>query len=184
MPLRTRVVLLSVIAVLGAPAVASAAAGHDPETDAKLGATDNAGVYLGGQSSTSQYHGCTRSDTQWFPRSLVSGQQTTTPSTHEYVTFTVNPSAFPTFTWQAKPGYKICGVEAFAALAGPTTKGGQVLTWVGYTSGRTSGTTDAAGKETIKVRMPKDLDSDLSDFAGQTLGLYGFQAVTVYVRKG
>lgn len=186
MPLLLRIALVSAVAVLGASPTAMAAKGHDPETDASLGPTDNAGRYLGGQSSTSQYHGCTRYDQQWFPRSLVTGQQTTTPSTHRYVTFTVNDADFPTFTWTAKAGYQICGVEAYAALAGPGTNGGQLLTWIGYTSGRASGSTDPKGAETIKVKMPKNLgaeDQDLSDFEGKTLGIYGVQAVTVYVRK-
>jgi hypothetical protein len=186
-----RVLTVATVLCLGvagaAPALAATKHKADPETDKSLGPADGAGHYLGGQSSTSRYHGCRLSDEQWFPRSLVTGAQTTTPSTHRYATFTVDTAGFPTFTWKAKKGYRICGVEAFAALAGPDTKGGELLAWVGYTSGPRSGSTDPKGKETIKVHTPKDLgsdDQDLKVFAGKTLGIYGFQAVAVYVKKG
>lgn len=188
MLLSVRVLTLAIVAAFSAsPAVAATKHTSNPETDKRLGPGDGAGRYLGGQSSTSQFHGCNRYDEQWFPTSLLDGQQTITPSTHRFVTFRVDPAGFPTFSWTAKAGYKICGVEAFAALAGPDTKGGQLLSWVSYKSGRVSGSTDPKGKETIKVRMPKRLgsdDQDLSDFEGRTLGMYGFQAITVYVKKG
>ncbi len=177
------IIALSAGCLTGASA---ALASSDPETDSRLGPADGAGHYFDGQSSTSRLHGCHLYDEQWYPTSLISGMPTTTPSTHRYVTFAVNSSSLPTFTWKAKSGYRICGVEAFGVLSGPTTGGGQYLAWFGYTSDAKSGATVAKGREKIKVHTPSDLaagQSDLKPFAGKTLGIDGFQAVTVYVKK-
>jgi hypothetical protein len=183
----SRIAALALVAALGAtPALATKRA-TDPETDKALGPGAGAGHYFGGQSSTSEFHGCRKSDEQWFPTSLLSGQQTTTPSSHRYVTFTVNTDSTPTFSWVAKDGYRICGVEVFAALANANTKGGELLAWASYKSDADKGSTAADGKETIMVHTPKNLgtdDPDLKIYAGQTLGMYGFQAVAVYVKKG
>jgi hypothetical protein len=188
MPLSPRLAVVAVIAAFGAvPAVAAAVHTPDPETDKSLGPGDGAGHYFGGQSSTSSFHGCTKSDDQWFPLSVQSGQPTLAKSTHRYVTFKVNRNSYPTFSWKAKSGYRICGVEAFVLLSSNQTKGGQYLTYASYTSGAVSGSTDPKGKETIKVRTPKNLGEDQEDlkiFAGKTLGMDGFQAVTVYVKRG
>lgn len=187
MPLLVRVVTLAIVTALtAAPALAATKHQADPETDKSLGPGDGAGHYFGGQSSTSRFHGCNRYDNQWFPTSLLSGQPTTAPSTHRYVTFKVDTAGFPTFRWTAKAGYKICGVEVFATLIGAGTKGGELLTWASYKSGPLSGSTDPTGKETVKVHTPKQLgsdDQDLSDFAGKTLDMHLFQAITVYVKK-
>lgn len=168
------------------PGGATAKHAVDPVTDGSLGPADGPGHYFDGQSSSSRFHGCRKSDEQWYPTSLLSGTPTTTPSTHRYVTFSVNTQAFPTFTWAAKAGYRICGVEAFATLGGPDTRGGELLAWVSYTSGPAQGSTAKNGKETIKVRTPKDLGTDdpsFTVFAGKTLSIGSFQAVTVYVKK-
>jgi hypothetical protein len=183
-----RIAALAIVAALSAsPALAAKKRPLTPETDKSLGPGVGAGHYLEGQDSSYEWHGCKRSDEQWFPVSLLSDQPTTSPSTHKYVTFTVKTSGFPTFSWTVKPGYKICGVEAFAALAGADTKGGELLAWASYKSGPTTGSTATDGKETVMVRTPKDIGSDQPDlkiFAGKTLGMYGFQAMTVYVKKG
>jgi hypothetical protein len=184
MPKRTLACLAAFVALGTSTAVA---ASSDPETNKALGPSVGAGHYIGGQSESGAWHGCTKSDVQWGPRSFVTGQQTTARSTHKYVTIT--PAAdgvYPMFTWKVKAGYKICGAEAFAAVSGPTTAGGQLLTWVSYTSGATSGTTAKDGKETVKVHMPKDLadeQPDLKPFAGATVGIDAFQAIAVFVKK-
>ncbi len=158
--------------------------GSNPETNAKLGPADGAGHYLGGQDSTTLWHGCRKSDTAWYPVDLVSGGQVTQPSTHRYVTFTVKQGAFPYFSWKAKAGYKICGAEAFTVLA---TGADELLTWASYKSGATSGSTAVNGKETTTVHMPAKLDTednpDLKAFEGQTLTMTQFQAIAVYVKK-
>ena len=173
-------------AFCAAPALAAKKPAGNPETDKSLGPADGAGHYFAGQDSPSEFHGCRKSDVQWFPTSLLDGSTTTTPSTHSHVTFTVRTDSLPTFSWTAKPGYRICGVVAFAALANAQSRGGELLAFASYTSGALSGSTAANGKEKIKVRTPKNLadgQPDLKVFAGQTLGIYGFQNITVYVKK-
>jgi hypothetical protein len=175
-----------VLAAVGAAPAASLAA-KNPETDRSLGPAAGAGHYLPGQSNTFKWHGCSRSDVGWYPVSLLSGQQTTTPSTHRYVTFTVNQGRFPYFSWKAKAGYSICGAEAFATLSGPTTKGTELLAWASYKSLATSGSTAVDGRETVRVHMPARLDvddqPDLKVFEGQTVAMSSFQAIAVYVKK-
>jgi hypothetical protein len=182
---RTLACLAALVAVGAAPAAALAA--RSPETDRSLGPGAGAGHYLPGQSNTGQWHGCARSDVQWYPLSLISGSQTTSQSTSRYVTFTVKRGDFPYFSWKAKAGYAICGAEAFATLAGPTTRGTELLAWASYASGATSGTTATDGRETVRVHMPKRLDADdqpdLKVFEGQTVGMDAFQAMAVYVKK-
>lgn len=182
---RTLAGLAALVAVGATPAAALAA--KNPETDRSLGPGAGAGHYLPGQDSTSSWHGCSRSDKQWYPVSLLDGSQTTSPSTHRYVTFTVKQGAFPYFSWKVKAGYSICGVEAFATLANAQTKGNELLAWASYKSGATSGSTATDGKETVQVHMPTRLDvedqPDLKVFEGQTVGMYAFQAISVYVKK-
>jgi hypothetical protein len=181
--------LLACLLALAAVGVAAPAlAASNPETDKSLAPEAGAGHYLPGQSETGQWHGCAKEDIQWASTSLLSGEPTTSQSTHHYVTFTANAAgALPAFSWKAKAGYRICGVEAFATLASAETKGGELLAWVSYKSGATSGSTAKDGKETVKVHMPKSLDvedqPDLKIYEGKTLGLYAFQAVAVYVKK-
>jgi streptogramin lyase len=173
------------IKVKAAAAHASAAKhAANPETDTHLGPEAGAGHYLPGQSQTAQWHGCRKSDIQWYPTSLLTDQPTTSPSSHRYVTFTVGQH--PTFSWKVKSGYRICGVEAFVTLASAETQGGQLLAWASYKSGPTSGSTAVDGKETTMVHMPAHLDSDQPDlkiYQGKTLGMYAFQAIAVYVKK-
>jgi hypothetical protein len=177
---------LAVLAVAaGAP---TALAARNPETDRSLGPGVGAGHYLPGQDSSTSWHGCSRSDKQWYPVSLLDGSPTTSQSTHRYVTFTVRQGTWPYFSWKAKPGYTICGAEAFATLAGANTGGSELLAWASYKSGATSGATAANGRETVRVHMPARLDvedqPDLRVFEGQTVGMYAFQAMTVYVKRG
>jgi hypothetical protein len=182
-----RIAMFALVAALSAaPTVAAKKHASNPETDKSLGPGDGAGHYFDGQSSSSEFHGCRKSDDQWYPTSLLSDQPTTAPSTHKYVTFKVDTEGVPTFSWTAKAGYKICGVEAFAALANAETRGGELLAWVAYKSGSSSGSTATDGKETVMVHTPKDLGTDQPDlkiYANKTLGIYGFQALTVYVKK-
>jgi hypothetical protein len=176
-----------VVTLAAAVAATPAFAAKSPETNASLGPETGAGHYLAGQSESGQWHGCRKSDVAWYPISLLTEQPTTTPSTHRYVTFTINPRTRPTFSWKVKSGYRICGVEAFATLSSPETKGGQLLAWASYKSGPTSGSTALDGKETVKVHMPKDLEvddqPDLKIYEGKTLGMDAFQAIAVYVKK-
>lgn len=186
MPTRLIACLVVLAAATATPALA-AKSSSNPETNASLSPETGAGHYLAGQSESGEWHGCRKSDIQWYPLSLIDGQQTTTPSTHRYVTFQVKRGAYPYFTWKAKAGYRICGAEAFATLSSAETKGGQLLAWASYKSGPTSGSTAADGKETVMVHMPRSLDvedqPDLKIYEGKTLGMDAFQAIAVYVKK-
>jgi hypothetical protein len=179
--------ILASVVVLAAVGAAPALAARSPETDASLGPAAGAGHYLPGQSNTYKWHGCSRSDVGWYPVSLLTGQPTTSPSSHRYVTFTVKQGAYPYFSWKAKAGYSICGVEAFATLAGPTTRGTELLAWASYKSLAASGSTATDGRETVRVHMPARLDvedqPDLTVFEGQTVSMSSFQAIAVYVKK-
>jgi hypothetical protein len=182
-----RIAVVALVAAFCATPALATKHSTDPETDKALGPQDGAGHYFPGQSSTAEFHGCRKSDVQWFPTSLISGNPTTAPSTHKYVTFTVNTDSLPTFSWKAKDGYTICGVEAFAGLESSQIKTSELLSWISYKSGEDSGSTAVSGRETIKVHMPKSLgtgDPQFEVFAGKTLGIDGFQAITVYVKKG
>lgn len=168
-------------------AVAAAAlAASNPETDKSLGPSATPGHFLGYPTPTYSWHGCTKSDTQWWPRSLVSGSPTTTASTHRRVTFKVNTAGYPRFTWKAKAGYRICGVQAAVQLTSPQVRGSDLLAEASYTSGATSGATAVDGREKIKVRIPtKGIDqSGFEEFEGKTFSIFAFQAITVFVKKG
>jgi hypothetical protein len=172
--------------ILALTAVSVALAASNPETDKSLGPSATQGHFLGYPTPTYSWHGCTKEDTQWWPTSLVSGNPTTSPSTHRYVTFTVNRRAYPLFSWKAKAGYRICGVEAAVQLTSPQVRGSDLLAEASYTSGPVTGSTAVSGRETIKVRIPtKGIDqSGFEEFEGKTFSMFAFQAVTVFVKKG
>lgn len=166
-------------------AVAAAAlAASKPETDKSLGPSATPGHFLGYPTPTYSWHGCTKEDTQWWPISLVSGSPTTSPSTHRRVTFTVKRTGYPRFSWKAKAGYRICGVEAAVQLTSPQVRGSDLLAEASYTSGPTSGSTSLDGREKIKVRIPtKGIDqAGFEEFEGKTFSIAGFQAVSVFVK--
>ena len=182
-----RLALPLATALILAAAVASVAvAASNPETDKSLGPSATQGHFLGYPTPTFSWHGCKKEDTQWWPISLVSGNPTTSPSTHRYVTFTVNNKAYPLVTWKAKAGYRICGVEAAVQLTSPQVRGNDLLAEASYTSGPTSGTTAVDGREKIKVRIPtKGINrAGFEQFEGKTFTMFAFQAVTVFVKKG
>ena len=186
--LATRRLILPLIAAaaLGTAATGAAAKGaSNPETDARLGPADGPGHFLGYPSPTYSWHGCTKEDTQWWPVSLVTGNRTTSPSTHRYVTFKVNQSGYPRITWKAKPGYRICGAEAAVELNSPQVSE-DLLAEASYTSGATTGATAKNGRETVKVRIPHNGigDAGFKQFEGKTFSVFAFQAVSVFVKKG
>ncbi len=116
----------------------------------------------------------------------MTDQPTTTPSSHRYVTFTVNTRAYPKFTWKAKAGYRICGAEAAVQMTSPQVPGSDLLGEASYTSGAKSGTTAADGREKIKITIPKKGISraGFEEFEGKTFSIAAFQSVTVFVKKG
>ena len=99
---------------------APASAKVNPETNAKLGPTDDPGHYLSYPTPTYQWHGCQLTsraqalDLEEIPGAPAFGKGTKQSA----VTFTVTPTQ-PCISWKVKPGYKICGVQASVLLGRP-----------------------------------------------------------------
>jgi hypothetical protein len=179
--------IAAVVAVLASPlALApSASAKVNPETNGKLGPTDNAGYFLQYPTPTYQWHGCKLTsraealNNEEIPGAPAFGKG----SRQSAVTFTVNPTQ-PYISWKVKAGYKICGVQVSALLGNPeddTLHLGEV----GYTSSPTKGSTVAAGSETIKVKIPKNYpDEEIRrTMGGKTYSIGSPRDVTVFVKK-
>jgi len=176
--------LLAAAALIAVP-VAAGKVAKNPENDKTLGPTKNVGYFLGNPTPTYQWHGCTKSDTQPGPRNLVDGSPNTEKGSSRYVRFTVDPKAKPQFSWKAKPGWKICGVQVAVQLTNPNVSS-DLLAEAGYTSGASAGATAGGdGRETIKVTIPaKGIRAQgFEEFEGKTFSIIGFQAVTVFVKR-
>src|SRR4051794_30934202 len=98
-------------------ATSPAIAKVNPETNAKLGPTQNAGHYLSYPTPTYQWHGCKlTSRAQALNVDEIPGAPAFGKGTKQSaVTFTINPTQ-PYISWKVKPGYKICGVQASVLL--------------------------------------------------------------------
>jgi hypothetical protein len=171
-----------VAALLASSLVPSTAVAKvNPETNAKLGPTDNPGHYLSYPTPTYQWHGCKLTaraealDVEEIPGAPKFGKGTKQSA----VTFTVT-AAQPYISWKVKAGYKICGVQASVLLGRPDDDTLH-LAEIGYTSGVTKGSTAPAGSETIKVKIPKD-EGD-KKMAGKTYSIGSPRDVTVFVKK-
>lgn len=168
--------------------VAPAAIGKvakNPENDKSLGPTKSAGYFLGSPTPTYQWHGCTKSDTQQGPRNLVDGSPNTEKSTSRYVRFTVNTKAYPAFSWEAKAGWRICGVQVAVQLTNPDVDS-DLLAEAGYTSGGSAGSTATGdGRERITVKIPaKGIRvRGFEKYEGKTMSIVAFQSVTVFVKR-
>jgi hypothetical protein len=173
----------AILAALLASALvpSTALAKVNPETNAKLGPTDNPGHYLSYPTPTYQWHGCKlTSRAQMLNNEEIPGAPAFGKGTKQSaVTFTVNATQ-PYISWKVKAGYKICGVQASVLLGRPDDDTLH-LAEIGYTSGLTKGSTKAAGAETIKVKIPKD-ESD-KKMAGKTYSIGAPRDVTVFVKK-
>jgi hypothetical protein len=102
------------------------------------------------------------------------------------VRFTVKVGGgFPRFAWKAKPGWRICGVQAAAQLRSRSVRA-DLLAEIGYPSGPTQGSTSAAsgGTETLSVTIPKRgiRARGFEQFEGQTFSIVAFQSVSVFVK--
>jgi hypothetical protein len=166
-------------------AASPAIAKVNPETNAKLGPTQNAGHYLSYPTPTYQWHGCKLTaraqalNVEVIPGAPAFGKGTKQSA----VTFTVNPTQ-PYISWKVKAGYKICGVQASVLLGRPDDDTLH-LAEIGYTSSATKGSTAAAGDETIKVKIPKDeLDEEVrKKMGGKTYNIGSPRDITVFVKK-
>jgi hypothetical protein len=180
---RVATVLVALLA-LSVTAAAATAAKRNPETDKSLGPADGPGYFLGSPQATYSWHGCTKSDTQYWPVSLVDGTPTTNKGSSRYVRFAVSRTSLPRFSWRTKPGYRICGVQAAVQLSSPQVDS-DLLAEASYPSGPTAGTTIAVGREQLKVTIPtKGIRvRGFEKFEGRSFSILAFQSVTVFVKK-
>jgi hypothetical protein len=152
--------------------------------DSSLGPSKSAGYFDGYPTYTSQWHGCTKMSLFTLDPdvSILPSAGATKGNMQSAVTFTRNGTA-PYLSWEAAPGWKICGAMANGTLSNPDVKD-LLLAGFGYTSGSTTGST-AAGAETIKVKIPKNAINreDYKEFEGKTYSINEVVDVIVYVRK-
>ncbi len=183
-----RRVAIGLIAVLAMSVVVVAAAGgavkRNPENDKRLGPGDTLGYFLGFPSPTYSWHGCTKSDTYDWPVSLVTGAPQKGGGTSRYVRFVVNRTGYPRFSWKAKPGFRICGVQAAVQMSNPSVDS-DLLGEASYPSGPTSGSTALDGREKAKVTIPtKGIRArGFEQFEGKTFSIVAFQSVSVFIKK-
>jgi hypothetical protein len=182
----TLLVTLLILAATAAPALA-AGVKTNPENDRRRGPAMDAGYFLGSPTPTYQWHGCTKVDTHYWPIPLAGPSSPSGKSTSRYVRFTVKVGGgFPRFAWKAKPGWRICGVQAAAQLRSRSVRA-DLLAEIGYPSGPTQGSTSAAsgGTETLSVTIPKRgiRARGFEQFEGQTFSIVAFQSVSVFVKR-
>jgi hypothetical protein len=169
-------------ALLLAPAALAAPRGN-PETKS-LPPTANPGYLLGYPTPTYQWHGCTATATRSTLFERVPGAPPNAKGNHQgAVQFTTSMSA-PYVTWQAKRGWKICGVEAAVVLENPTVDS-LLLAEIGYTSGAQRGSTARDGRETILVPIKRGAIGyqDFAKFEGKTFTIDRIQDVAVFVKR-
>jgi hypothetical protein len=179
---------LVVVAALGALALAApvAHAGiRDNPENKSLPPTANPGYFLGYPTGTYSWHGCTATATKATLVERVAGAPQLAKGTHQAaVSFTVSRVA-PYLTWQAKRGWKICGVQAAVVLSNASVDS-DLLAEVGYTSGPQKGSTARGdGKETISVPIArKAIDrAEFEQYEGLTFSIRYVQDVTVYLKR-
>jgi len=170
-------------AVLVLAGVAVAGVKNNPENNAKLGPSDNAGYFLGHPTPTYSWHGCTRTARARTGKPLPQGAPLYRKgSKQKAVTFTVTPATAPYIAWRAKKKYKICGVQATVQLSNPDVDS-DLLAEAGYTSEKKRGSTAADGEETIKVKIKKnEIGRQFEGFEGKTYSIVEIYDVTVFVK--
>ncbi|MCB0905245.1 MAG: hypothetical protein KDC17_13745, partial [Actinobacteria bacterium] len=91
---------------------------NNPENK-KLPPTANVGYFMGYPNPTYSWHGCTKSATKKTLAPPVAGQpEVFKGNKQKAVEFTVQ-STTPYVSWEAKKGWKICGVQAGVVLENP-----------------------------------------------------------------
>jgi hypothetical protein len=180
---KTKTIAVAIAAL--AVAVPAASAKKNPETDSHRTPDQDGGTFLGHPSPTYQWHGCKFESTfiaPWAPQELLS-LGLGNGNKPKAVTFTPNRATAPYISWKVAKGYKICGVQVMTELANPTVDS-LLLGSAGYVSGKTGGATSKSGKETIKVKIPKNgIGRDFEGYEGKTYSMSTIDAVAVFVKK-
>jgi hypothetical protein len=156
-----------------------------PYDDSSLGPTKSAGYFTGYPTYGSEWHGCTKQAIYTLDPtvSILPSAGITKGNKQSAITFT-KAGTRPFLSWEANPGWKICGAEANGLLSNPNVPD-LLLAGFGYTSGRAKGST-APGAETIQVKIPKNSvnRTDYKEFEGKTYSISEVVDVIVWVRKG
>jgi hypothetical protein len=169
-------------ALLLVPAAFAATRGN-PETKS-LPPTANPGYLLGYPTPTYQWHGCTATATRSTLAPRVPGAPPNAKGSHQGAVQFTTTLAAPYVSWQAKRGWRICGVQAAVVLDNPDVDS-QLLAEVGYTSGPQRGSTASDGRETILVPIKRGAIgyADFAKFEGKTFTIARIQDVAVFVKR-
>ena len=172
-------------AAMSIPFASASGVRTNAENDASLGPTKSAGHFLGYPSPTYQWHGCHLTAGVKTPAMREPGQPDVGKGNKQGAVSFVVAAKPPYVTWKVRPGYKICGAQVSVTLTNPADDVDH-LAEIGYTSGPTSGSTSATGRETIKVPISKhDSDPDVAKrLGGKTYTVLTVYDVTVFVKKG
>jgi hypothetical protein len=177
--------LTGVVGLLCAGGTALAAVKSNPENNKRLGPTANPGYFLGYPSPTYSWHGCTKTSRASLQPRIPQAPQFGKGNAQGAITFTTNRAARPFYSWKAKKGWKICGVQVSVVLSNPNVDS-DLLGSAGYTSGYFAGSTaKTAVGETIKVKIAKNAINhrDFVDYEGRTYAMDSIVDVTVFVKK-
>jgi hypothetical protein len=181
---RVRLLKASALAIAAlAVAVPPAAAKVSPEGNTHAAPDDDGGFFLGHPTPTYQWHGCKLTSIFTSPRAPQELPEQGNGTKPKAVTFTYNPATAPYISWKVAKGYKICGAEVMTELSNPDVDS-LLLGSAGYPSGKTKGSTSKAGKETIKVKIPKNgIGADFEGYEGKTYSMASIDAIAVFVKK-
>ena len=168
--------------VIAGPAVAKVK--PNSENNSRLGPDDSAGEFLGFPQPTFQWHGCKATSIWTTPRGLPEGAPELGPGTKpKAVSFNYNPAAPPYVSWKVNAGYKICGVQVMVELSNPDVDS-LLFGSAGYTSGKAKGSTAKNGKESIKVKIPKNgIGQQFEGYEGRTYSMSAIDGIAVFVKK-
>jgi hypothetical protein len=170
------------IAVL-AIAVPAAGAKKNAEQDSHRAPDDDGGLFLGFPSPTFQWHGCKQNAIFTSPRAPQELPAQGNGNKPKAVTFTYNAATAPYISWTVDKKYKICGAQVMVELFNPDVDA-LLLGSAGYISGKTKGSTSKTGKETLKVKIPKNgIGQQFQGYEGKTYTLSSIDAVAVFVKK-
>jgi hypothetical protein len=164
-------------------AVPGAHAKKNAEQDGHRAPGDDGGLFLGYPSPTYQWHGCKYNAIFTSPSAPQELPDLGTGNKPGAVTFTGNRATAPYISWTVDKHYTICGAEVMTELANPTVDA-LLLGSAGYISGKTKGSTSKSGKETLKVKIPKNgIGQEFAGYEGKTYTMASIDAVVVFVKK-
>ena len=154
------------------------------ENNPRLGPAADHGKWLGHPTNTYMWHGCTQ-------HARFNTNEVREPGMPPYgrgnrqaaVTFTRHQTG-PYVRWQTRPGWRICGVQMSVLLGSPDDRT-RYASSIAYRSAHLKGQTAPKGRETVKVRVPRN-DPDRESarrMAGKVYTPVKIYDVTVFVKR-